>query len=90
MNANFADFDDYEPTTDGLEPYEAYLTVRGLLCMRFGKEHGDEIYALLRRAAQSASDDIGVENTPGIIFNDEGGEFVGFEGNPEETEEHFN
>lgn len=81
-NADFADFDDYEPTTDGLEPYEAYLSVRGLLCVRFGKEHGDEIYALLLRAAQSAAEDIPANTTPGIIFNDEGGEFVGFEGCP--------
>lgn len=88
-NADFADFDDYEPTAEGLEPYEAYLTVRGLLCVRFGKEHGDEIYALLRRAAQSAADDIPAKTTPGIIFNDEGGEFVGFEGNPEEQEEEY-
>lgn len=89
-NADFADFDDYAPTADGLEPYEAYLTVRGLLCVRFGKEHGDEIYSLLRRAARSAADDIPAKTTPGIIFNEEGGEFVGFEGNPEETEEYFN
>jgi len=89
-NADFADFDDYEPTADGFEPYEAYLSVRGLLCMRFGKEHGDEIYALLLRAAHAAAEDIPAQTTPGIIFNEEGGEFVGFEGNPEETEEHFN
>lgn len=89
-NADFADFDDYEPTADDLQPYEAYLTVRGLLCVRFGKEHGDEIYNLLRRAANSAAEDIPAKTTPGIIFNDEGGEFVGFEGNPEETEEYFN
>ena len=75
MTSDFADFDDYDPTDEGIEGYEAYLTVRGLLCMRFGKEHGDEIYALLQRAAQNASDDIGVKTTPGIIFNDEGGEF---------------
>jgi hypothetical protein len=89
-NADFADFDDYEPTTDGLEPYEAYLSVRGLLCMRFGKEHGDEIYALLMRAAKAAADDIDAETIPGIVFNDDGGEFVGFENDPETTEENYN
>jgi len=91
MPSDFADFDDYEPTPEVMEPYEEYLTVRGLLCMRFGKEHGDEIYSLLYRAARKASDDIDVvETVPGIIFNDEGGEFVGFEGHPEEPEENFN
>jgi hypothetical protein len=89
-NADFADFDDYEPTTEGLEPYEAYLSVRGLLCLRFGKEHGDEVYALLQRAAQGAADEIDAPTTPGIIFNDDGGEFVGFEANPESTEEYYN
>lgn len=89
-NADFADFDDYEPTTDGLEPYEAYLSVRGLLCMRFGKEHGDEIYALLMRAAFAAADDIDAPTIPGIIFNDDGGEFVGFENDPETAEENYN
>jgi hypothetical protein len=88
-NADFADFDDYEPTAEGFEPHEAYLTVRGLLCVRFGKEHGDEIYALLRRAALAAAEDIPAPTTPGIIFNDDGGEFVGFEGNPEESEERY-
>lgn len=89
-NADFADFDDYEPLTEGLEPYEAYLTVRGLLCVRFGKEHGDEIYSLLQRAAIAAAEDIPIKTTPGIIFNEEGGEFVGFEKGLEETEEYFN
>lgn len=89
-NADFADFDDYEPVADGLEPYESYLTVRGLLCMRFGKEHGDEIYALLKRAAVAAADDIPAKTIPGIIFNDDGGDFVGFEHNSEETEEYLN
>lgn len=88
-NADFADFDDYEPVADGLEPYESYLSVRGLLCTRFGKEHGDEIYELLRRAAHAAADDIPAKTMPGILFNDEGGEFVGFEGNPGEQEEEY-
>lgn len=82
-------FDDYEPTADGLEPYEAYLSVYGLLCVRFGKEHGAEIYELLRRAALAASNDILETTTPGIVFNEEGGEFVGFERDAEEQEEEY-
>lgn len=87
-NENFADFDDYEPMTENIEPYEAYLSVRGLLCVRFGKEHGDEIYSLLYKAAENSAAEIDAPIVPGIIFNAEGGEFVGFENNLNENEEN--
>jgi len=58
-------------------PYDEYLTVRGLLQTHYGLEHGDEIYELLRRTAQRAAKNVGRGAKPGLIFNDDGGEFVG-------------
>jgi hypothetical protein len=59
-------------------PYDAYLTVRGLLQTHYGLEHGDEIYELLMRTALGAAESTGrVAAQPGLIFNEEGGEFVG-------------
>ncbi len=57
-------------------PFDVYLTVRGLLSTHYGLEHGGEIYDLLLRTAKLSS----VEGfKPGILFTDEGGEFVGLE-----------
>lgn len=56
-------------------PFDMYLTVRGLLRTHYGVEHGEEIYELLRRTAVSSSGGY----SPGIVFNDEGGEFVGIQ-----------
>ena len=36
-------------------PYDRYLTVLGLLKTHYGVEHGEEIYELLRRSAQTAA-----------------------------------
>jgi hypothetical protein len=58
-------------------PYDEYMTVRGLLQTHYGLEHGDEIYELLKRTAQGAADSTGRVAQPGLVFNDEGGEFVG-------------
>lgn len=58
-------------------PYDPYLTCRGLLQTHYGLEHGEEIYELLKRTAQAAADSTGREVQPGLVFNDEGGEFVG-------------
>lgn len=60
-------------------PFDPYLTVRGLLKTHYGLEHGEEIYDLLLRAAKSASESVGDGASPGILFDDEGGEFVGLE-----------
>lgn len=56
-------------------PFDPYLNVRGLLSTHYGLEHGAEIYELLKRTAEAAGGDL----TPGIVFNDDGGEFVGIE-----------
>lgn len=79
------DFLDDVYDDDGFEeqPYDEYLTVAAFLEMHFGKQTGKEVYkALLRRAQQSAAE---VGGCPGLIFNDEGGEFVSFS---DELDEH--
>lgn len=58
-------------------PFDPYLTVRGLLQTHYGLEHGEEIYELLRRSASSASESVGDGSSPGILFDEDGGEFVG-------------
>lgn len=57
--------------------FDKYLTVKGLLCTHYGLEHGEEIYELLSRSAKEIADMTG--GSPGIIFNQDGGEFVGLE-----------
>jgi len=92
----FANFDDeeeleFEGSGDSL-PFDTYMTVRGLLCTHFGEQHGDEVYELLRRTAKASAANIdGVPVVPGILFNEDGGEFVGFEQDAvkEEEEEGF-
>lgn len=61
-------------------PYDRYLTVRGLLCTHYGVEHGDEIYELLKRTASAFAVETDVGMQSGILFNDEGGEFVMLQG----------
>jgi len=63
--------------------YDKYLTVRGVLCTHYGLEHGAEIYELLLRSAKEAAKEAesatGQPAMPGILFEDDGGEFVGIE-----------
>jgi hypothetical protein len=58
-------------------PYDPYLTVKGLLKTHYGLEHGEEIYELLRRTARGAAESTGRDVRPGLVFNEDGGEFVG-------------
>ena len=80
----FADFNnddelEFEGSSDSFE-FDKYMTVRGLLRTHYGDDRGDEIYELLRRTAQETADAIhSTPAQPGILFNDDGGEFVGFE-----------
>jgi len=60
-------------------PFDKYMTVLGLLKTHYGLEHGEEIYELLKRTAQETVESTDVPAQPGILFNDEGGEFVGLE-----------
>ena len=92
--SHFADFNDdneleFEGSSNSFE-YDQYMTVRGLLCTHFGKEHGEEIYELLSRTAQEAANNIETALTsPGILFNADGGEFVGFENDSLQEDEGF-
>lgn len=70
--------DDLGANESNSEPYDTYMTVRGLLCTHFGVEHGDEIYELLLRTARASAESIEANTVPGILFSEEGGEFVGF------------
>jgi hypothetical protein len=58
-------------------PYDPYLTVLGLLKTHYGLEHGEEIYGLLHRTARGAAASAGDGFSPGILFDKNGGEFVG-------------
>lgn len=76
----FDDFDDeLNRSQSESQPYDVYMTVRGLLCTHFGAEHGDEIYSLLVRTAEESAENIDAPTVPGILFTPDGGEFVGFE-----------
>lgn len=72
--------DDFESVSF---PYDKYLTVRGVLCTHYGLEHGAEIYELLLGSAKEASEEAeiatGQPAMPGILFEEDGGEFVGIE-----------
>lgn len=57
-------------------PFDGYLTVLGLLKTHYGAEHGEEIYELLKRTAEGSSGG----HVPGIVFDVDGGAFVGIEG----------
>lgn len=86
MNKNF-DFDSFDadepldPVTPGLEKH---VTVEGLLVLKFGKIKGRAIYRALAKVADQAVQEAG--GLPGILFNDAGGEFVGFHPNEYDTD----
>lgn len=65
--------------------FEDYLTVRALLGMHFGERVGDDIYNLLQRMGNKVAAEMG--GTAGILFNDDGGEFVSFDNDPEADED---
>lgn len=75
--------DDDEDDDLGLEsvsfPFDKYLTVLGLLKTHYGAEHGEEIYELLKRSARATAGEAGIPCVPGIVFDDDGGNFVGIE-----------
>lgn len=69
-------FSDYNSESEDELPFDDYLTVRAFLEAHFGKNTGEEVYKQLFRMARKSADDVG--GLPGIIFNDDGGEFVSF------------
>jgi hypothetical protein len=80
---SFSDYND-EHEEDEL-PYDDYLTVKAFLEMHFGKETGGAVYAQLERMARKQTKSVG--GFPGIVFNDDGGEFVSFEMDPNQEDE---
>jgi hypothetical protein len=64
--------------------FEDYLTVRALLGMHFGERVGNDIYNLLERMGTKVATEMG--GTPGILFNESGGEFVSFDNDPPDDE----
>lgn len=84
MTTKNFDFDsqDFDEPVDPLpEAVEKHTTVKGLLMLKFGQIKGRAIYRELARIAQKAADEAG--GVPGLIFNDDGGEFVSFHPNDE-------
>lgn len=82
MTAKHFDFDSYEDdeAADPLpEAVEKHVTVETLLTMKFGKLRGRAIYRELARIANRAASENG--GLPGLIFNEDGGEFVSFHPN---------
>lgn len=75
---SFSDYNSEFNTEE--QPYDDYLTVKAFLEMHFGKNTGREVYRQLERRARKAADEVG--GLPGIVFNDDGGEFVSFNEDP--------
>lgn len=55
------------------------MSVRAVLGFKFGERRGDMIYRLLERLAKKAATSNG--GMPGLLFTEEGGEFVSFHDN---------
>ena len=67
------------------EGFEEYLTVKALLCLKFGDHRGSAIYRMLSKYAKRATK--GMSGEPGILFDGEGGEFVSFNDNARTAED---
>jgi len=76
---DFTEFSSGDDFDDAELPYDEYLTVKAFLEMHCGKETGTKIYEGLRRMAEKAAQNTDGSFVPGLIFNDDGGEFVSFE-----------
>ena len=75
---NFINDENPHEEENAEEGYEEYLTVEALLCLKFGDRRGAAVYKLLRKYATRASKEAGGGGEPGLLFNDDGGEFVNF------------
>jgi hypothetical protein len=81
MNGNFdfggfIDDDNKYEESDSMAAFEQELSVRGVLCMKYGETRGMSIYRTLRKLAMKAARENGGE--PGLIFTEDGGHFVSF------------
>jgi len=84
MAANNFDFGSFLSENDSeesgacnIEGFEEYLTVKALLCLKFGDKRGNRLYALLSKWARRAAEQNG-GGEPGLLFTKDGGEFVSF------------
>lgn len=57
-------------------PIGCIFTVRAWLQITFGAQNGQDIYDRLKDAAIASADYNGLGGRPGIVFDDNGGEFV--------------
>lgn len=57
-------------------PHSAIFTVKGWLQLALGTQLGQDLYVRLNEAAQAAAAFNGLDGKPGIVFDDQGGEFV--------------
>lgn len=80
-NFDFDGHDADEPIDPISEAVEKHVTVESLLVLKFGKIKGRMIYRELSKIANRAATEAG--GLPGIVFNDDGGEFVSFHPNDE-------
>lgn len=88
-NFDFGGFiDDENPyEEDNVEEgYEEYLTVEALLCIKFGDKRGAAIYKLLKKYATRAAKAAALGGEPGLLFTEDGGEFVSFQDGVAEKE----
>lgn len=60
----------------GTAPASLSFTVLGWLEVEFGPRRGKDIYERLRQTAEAACVYQGLGGKPGILFNNDGGEFV--------------
>lgn len=65
-----------EEAANNPPPMSAILNVRGWLMVTFGAEIGNDIYEQLQHAAETSTSYRDMGGLPGIVFTDDGGEFV--------------
>lgn len=88
MQSNNFDFgrffhgNDEQHDTDSDVGAQEVMSVRAVLGFKFGERRGSMIYRLLERLAKRAAKSNGGD--PGLLFTDEGGEFVSFHNNSEQ------
>lgn len=79
FDSDHSEDEPYDPLSDAVE---GQVTVEALLVLKFGKIKGRAIYRELSRVAHKAAQEAG--GLPGLLFNNDGGEFVSFHGEEKE------
>lgn len=77
----FIDDENKNEEADSTSAFEDGLSVRGVLCMKYGPIRGKSIYKTLLRMGMKAARENGGE--PGLIFTEDGGHFVSFHAKPD-------